>query len=71
MALSFPKRAYKSFIHSFPILLLFFIAFLTGSDKIPVSGFKSLKVGTHLFLSAMKNYEIFTIDGVNELLQKL
>ena len=31
MALSFPKRAYKSFIHSFPILLLFFIAF-TGFD---------------------------------------
>ena len=31
MAMSFPKRAYKSFIHSFPILLLFFIAF-TGFD---------------------------------------
>ena len=31
MALSFPKRAYKRFIHSFPILLLFFIAF-TGFD---------------------------------------
>ena len=31
MALSFSKRAYKSFIHSFPILLLFFLAF-TGFD---------------------------------------
>ena len=31
MALSFPKKAYKTFIHSFPILLLFFIAF-TGFD---------------------------------------
>ena len=31
MALSFPKRIYKSTIHSFPILLLFFIAF-TGFD---------------------------------------
>ena len=31
MALSFPKKVYKAFIHSFPILLLFFIAF-TGFD---------------------------------------
>ncbi len=31
MALSFPKKVYKSFIHSFPVLLLFFIAF-TGFD---------------------------------------
>ena len=31
MALSFPKKIYKAFIHSFPILLLFFIAF-TGLD---------------------------------------
>ena len=31
MALSFSKRVYKNFIHSFPILLLFFLAF-TGFD---------------------------------------
>ena len=31
MSLSFPRNVYKNFIHSFPILLLFFLA-LTGYD---------------------------------------
>ena len=31
MSLSFPRKVYKNFIHSFPILLLFFLA-LTGYD---------------------------------------
>ena len=31
MALSFSKKVYKNFIHSFPILLLFFLSF-TGFD---------------------------------------
>ena len=31
MSLSFPRKVYKNFIHSFPILLLFFLA-LTGFD---------------------------------------
>ena len=31
MSLSFPRKVYKNFIHSFPILLLFFLS-LTGYD---------------------------------------
>ena len=31
MSLSFPRKVYKNFIHSFPTLLLFFLA-LTGYD---------------------------------------
>ena len=31
MSLYFPRKVYKNFIHSFPILLLFFLA-LTGYD---------------------------------------